>query len=161
MCDLNIYMQNMYCSDVYISSIPVGWYVPCIYLVLLQDFSAKCRIFTLIHRDTQEIFKVHPIQRLVRRTKTFPILERFLFLSTTRRFGGVGAPECCEKMSDHIFPQIKKCMWFWQEKIMDSIWFFFKNVFLAEDYGCNENRIFPQCVKTKLLTCTFLGDVEG
>ncbi len=93
--------------------------------------------------------------------ETYPILETFLFLITARRLGGVGAQEGREKVPDHIFPQIKK-----------------KDVFLAEDYGIN--RIFPQnCVsgetlwihrvpkfsakyvKVGLLTCDFLGVVEG
>ncbi len=34
---------------------------------------------------------------LERRTETYPILETFLFLITTRRFGGVGAPKGREK----------------------------------------------------------------
>ena len=101
-----------------------------------------------IHRNTLENSKVHPIRRLARRTETYLILETFLFLITTRRFGGVGAPEGSEKVPDHIFPQIKKYF-----------------VFLAEDYGIN--RIFPQnCVflsnfvKTGLLTFDVLVDVE-
>jgi hypothetical protein len=57
--------------------------------------------------------------------------------------GGVGAPEGREKVPDHIFPQIKKKLCFWQ-KIMESTEFFCKNVFLAEDYGYNEYRNFPQ-----------------
>ena len=92
------------------------------------DFSAKRKIFLQIHRNTPENSKVHPIRRRVRRTETYPILETFLFLITTRRFGGVGAPEGREKVPDHIFLEIKK-----------------KCVFLAESYGIN--RIFLQnCV---------------
>jgi hypothetical protein len=97
-------------------------------------FSAKRKIFLQIHRNTPENSKVHPIRRLVRRTETYPILETFLFLITTRRFGGVGAPEGREKVPDQIFPQIKKKLCFWR-KIMESTEFFRKNVFLAEDYG--------------------------
>jgi hypothetical protein len=49
------------------------------------------------------------------------------FFITTRRFGGVGAQEGREKVSDHIFLEIKKV------------------VFLAEGYGINQ--IFLQnCV---------------
>ncbi len=69
-----------------------------------------------IHRNTLENSKVHPIRRLARRTETYPILEKFLFLFTTRRFGGVGALEGREKVPYHIFQQIKK-----------------KTLFLAED----------------------------
>jgi hypothetical protein len=58
-------------------------------------FSAKRRIFLQIHRNTLENSKVHPIRRHARRTETYPILETFLFLFTTRRFGGVGALEKC------------------------------------------------------------------
>ena len=66
--------------------------------------------------------------RRVRRTETYPILETFLFLFTTQRFGGVGALEGREKVPDHIFLEIKKTF-----------------VFLAECYGIN--RIFLQnCV---------------
>jgi hypothetical protein len=91
-------------------------------------FSAKRKIFLQIHRNTPENSKVHPIRRLARRTETYPNLETFLFLITTRRFGGVGAPERSEKVPDHIFLQIKR-----------------KFVFLAEDYGTNQ--IFLQnCV---------------
>jgi hypothetical protein len=91
------------------------------------DFSAKRRIFLQIHRNTPENSKVHPIRRRVRRTETYPILETFLFLITTRRFGGVGAPEGREKVPDHIFHKLKKV------------------VFLAEDDGINQ--IFLQkCV---------------
>ena len=85
-----------------------------------SHFSAKRKIFPQIHRNTPENSKVHPIRRLARRTETYPILETFLFLITTRRFGGVGAPEGREKVPDHIFPQNKKKS---------------KFVFLAEDYG--------------------------
>ena len=63
-----------------------------------------------IHRNTPENSKVHPIRRRVRRTETYPILETFLFLITTRRFGGVGAPEGREKVPDHIFLEIKKML---------------------------------------------------
>jgi hypothetical protein len=94
--------------------------------VFIQDFpaksphfSAKRKIFPQIHRNTPENSKVHPIRRRIRRTETYPILETFLFLITTRRFGGVGAPEGREKVPDHIFPQIKKQMCFWR-KIMES-----------------------------------------
>jgi hypothetical protein len=73
-----------------------------------RDFSAKRKIFPQIHRNTLENSKVHPIRRRVRRTETYPILETFLFLFTTRRFGGVGAPEGREKVPDHIFLEIKK-----------------------------------------------------
>ena len=80
-----------------------------------QQFSAKHKIFLQIHRNTPENSKVHPIRRLVRRTETYPILETFLFLITTWRFGGVGAPEGCEKVPDHIFRQIKKRPCFWRK----------------------------------------------
>ncbi len=60
-------------------------------------FSAKRKIFLQIHRNTLEISKVDPIRRLARRAETYPILETFLFLFTTRRFGGVVAPEGREK----------------------------------------------------------------
>ena len=94
------------------------------------DLSAKCKIFLQIHRNTPESSKVHPIRRRVRRTETYPILETFLFLITTRRFGGVGAPEGREKVTDHIFLEIKKKS---------------KFVFLAEDYGwMDKYRIFLQ-----------------
>ncbi len=83
------------------------------------DFSAKRRIFLQIHRNTLENSKVHSIRRRVRRTETYPILERFLFLINTRRFGGVGAPEGREKVPDHIFLQIKEKTCFWR-KIMES-----------------------------------------
>ncbi len=83
-------------------------------------FSAKRKIFLQIHRNTLKKSKVHPIRRLARRTETYPILEMLLFLITTRRFGGVGAPEGCEKVPDHIFLQNRKKS---------------KFVFLAEDYG--------------------------
>jgi hypothetical protein len=99
-----------------------------------SHFSAKRKIFPQNHRNTPENSKVHPIRRHVRRTETYPILETFLFLFTTRRFGGVGAPEGREKVPDQIFPQIKKKLCFWR-KIMESTRFFRKNVFLAEDYG--------------------------
>ncbi len=85
----------------------------------LPDFSAKRKIFLQIHQNTPEKFKVHPIRRLARRTETYPILETFLFLITTRRFGSVGAPEGRKKMPDYIFLQNKKSHFF----------------FLAEDYG--------------------------
>jgi hypothetical protein len=98
------------------------------------DFSAKRRIFLQIHRNTPENSKVHPIRRRVRRTETYPILETFLFLITTRRFGGVGAPEGREKVPDHIFLEIKKKTCFWRN-VMESTGFFCKIVFLAEDYG--------------------------
>jgi hypothetical protein len=95
--------------------------------VFILDFPAKSRDF---FRKTQDFpanswkpSKVHPIRRLARRTNTYSILETFLVLFTTRRFGCVGAPEGREKVPDHIFPQIKV-------------------VFLAEDYGIH--RIFPQ-----------------
>jgi hypothetical protein len=91
------------------------------------DFSAKRKIFLQIHRNTLENSKVHPIRRLARRTETYPILETFLFLFTTRRFVGVGAPEGREKVPDHIFPQNKKKS---------------KFVFLAEDYGWMTTRFF-------------------
>ena len=104
------------------------------YFVFIPDFSAKCRdfsakrkIFPQIHRNTLENSKVHPIRRLARRTETYPILETFLFLFTTRRFVGVGAPEGREKKPDHIFPQNKKKS---------------KFVFLAEDYGWMTTRFF-------------------
>ncbi len=70
-------------------------------------FSAKSKIFPQIHRNTLENSKVHPIRRRARRTETYPILETFLVLFTTRRFGDVGAPEGREKVPDHMFPQIK------------------------------------------------------
>ncbi len=70
--------------------------------------------------------KVHPIRHLTRRTETYPILETFLFLITTQRFGGVGAPEGSEKVPDHIFLQKKKS----------------KFVILAEDYGWINTRFF-------------------
>jgi hypothetical protein len=102
--------------------------------VLIPDFSgeqthfpAKRKIFLQIHRNTPENSQVHPIRRFARRTETYPILP-FLFLITTRRFGGVGALEGSEKVPDHIFLEIEK-----------------KVAFLAEDYGIN--RIFLQnCV---------------
>ncbi len=82
-----------------------------LYRIFLQKpyFSAKRKIFLQIHRNTLENSKVHPILRLARRTETYPILETFLFLFSTQRFGGVqvGAPEGREKVPDHIFPQIK------------------------------------------------------
>ncbi len=110
-------------------------------LVLIPDFSgksrhfsAKRRIFLQIDRNTPENSKVHPIRRRVRRTETYPILETFLFLITTRRFGGVGAPEGSKKVPDHIFLEIKKNAYFWRN-VMESTGFFCKIVFLAEDYG--------------------------
>ncbi len=72
------------------------------------DFSAKCKIFGQIHRNVLKKSKVHPTRHLTRRTETYPILETFLFLFTTRRFGGVGAPEGRDQMPDHNFLQIKK-----------------------------------------------------
>ncbi len=85
------------------------------------DFSAKRKIFLQIHRNTLETSKVHPIRRLTRRTETYPILETFLFLVNTRRFGSVGAPKGHEKVPDQIFLQNKKsqnlCFW---RKIMDG-----------------------------------------
>jgi hypothetical protein len=109
--------------------------------VFIQDFSAKCpdfsakrKIFLQIHRNTLENSKVHPIRRLACRTETYPILETLLFLFSTRRFGGVGAPGGREKVPDHIFLQIKKKLCFWR-KIMELTGFFCKIVYLAEDYG--------------------------
>ncbi len=60
-------------------------------------FFCKTQDFLQIHRNKLESSKVHPIRRRVRRTETYPILETFIFLITTRRFGGVGAPEVREK----------------------------------------------------------------
>ncbi len=97
-------------------------------------FSAKRKIFLQIHRNTPENSKVHPIRRRVRGTKTYPILETFLFLITTLRFGCVGALEGRKKVPDNIFLEIKKKTCFWW-KIMESTLFFCKYVFLAEDYG--------------------------
>jgi hypothetical protein len=77
------------------------------------DFSAKRKIFPQILRNTLENSQLHPIRRLARRTEIYPMLETFLFLFTTRRFGGIGAQEGCKKVSDHIFPQIKKRLCFW------------------------------------------------
>ncbi len=62
------------------------------------------------------------------------ILETFLFLITTQRFGCVGALESSKKVPDHIFLQIKEKLCFWR-KIMESTGFPCKIVFLAEDYG--------------------------
>jgi hypothetical protein len=104
-------------------------------------FSAKRKIFLQIHRNTLENSKVHPIRRRLRRTETYPILETFLFLFTTRKFGGVGAPEGCENVPDHIFLQIKQTLCFWR-KIMESTKFFCKIVFLAEDYGWMTTNFF-------------------
>jgi hypothetical protein len=62
--------------------------------------------------------------------------------------GGVGAPEGCEKVPDHILPQTKTRLCFLR-KIMESTGFSRQIVFLAEDYGYNTNQIFPQkIVKT-------------
>ncbi len=106
-------------------------------------FLQNSKMFLQIHRNTLENSKVHLIRRRARRTETYPILETFLFLITTRRFGGVGAPEGSEKVPDHIFLEIKKTLCFWW-KVMESTRFFCKIVFLAEDYGCNQNRNFLQ-----------------
>ncbi len=105
-----------------------------------RDFPAKRKIFPQIHRNTLENSKSHPIRRLAHWTETYPILERFLFLFTTRRFGGVGAPEGREKVSAHIFlkkvmflaedygiNRISRKMCFWR-KIMDDHWIFSQNL---------------------------------
>ena len=109
-----------------------------------SHFSAKRKIFPQIHRNTLEYSKVHPIRRRARRTETYPILETFLFLFTTRRFGGVGAPEGREKVPDQMFPQIKKSSCFWRN-VMESTGFFCKIVFLAEDYGWMTNFFCKIC----------------
>ncbi len=101
-------------------------------------FSAKHKIFLQIHRDKLENSKVHPIQRLARRTETYPILETFLFLITTRRSGAL---EGREKVPDHIFLQIKKKLCFWW-KSMESTGFFCKIEFLVEDYGWMTTEFF-------------------
>jgi hypothetical protein len=99
-----------------------------------SDFSAKRKIFPQIHRSTLENSKVHPIRRLARRTETYSTLETFLFLITTRRFGGVGALEGSKKcLTTFPPPQIEKQLFFWR-KIMESTRFSHKIVFLAEDY---------------------------
>jgi hypothetical protein len=84
-------------------------------MVLIPDlsgkrphFSAKRKIFLQIHRNTLENSKVHLIRRLARRTYTYPILETFLFLITSQRFGSVAALEGRENVPDHIFLEIKK-----------------------------------------------------
>ncbi len=118
--------------------------------VFIPDFSEngriflpKRRIFLQIHRNTLKNSKIHPIRRRVRRTETYPILETFLFLITTRRFGGVGAPEGREKVPDHIFLEIKKMRVSGGRLLMDDRFFSAK------------------FVETGYLSCDFLGDVEG
>ncbi len=73
----------------------------------LED--CRDRYWGLIFLENGHILHpVHPIRRLARRTETYPNLETFLFLITTRRFGSVGAPEGREKVPDYIFLQNKK-----------------------------------------------------
>jgi hypothetical protein len=106
------------------------------------DFSAKRRIFLQIHRNTPENSKVHPIRCRVRRTETYPILETFLFLITTRRFGGVGAPEGRKKCLTTFSWKLKK-----RRVSGGRLW--------------NQPNFSAKIVKTRYLTCDFLGDVEG
>jgi hypothetical protein len=102
---------------------------------LVPDFSgkrqdAKLKIFCKFIETRWKIPRY--IQSDVSHVGQRPILCLF----TTRKFGGVGAPEGSEKVPDHIFLQIKETLCFWR-KIMESTGFFCKIVFLAEDYGCN------------------------
>ncbi len=108
----------------------------------ISDFSAKRKIFPQIHRNTLENSQLHQTRRPARQTETHPILETFLFLFTTRRFGSVGAPEGSEKEPDHIFPQIRKQLCFWR-KIMEPTGFFRKKVCFWRKI-MDDNRIFPQ-----------------
>jgi hypothetical protein len=61
-------------------------------------------------------------------------------LFTTRRFGGVGAPEGRKKCLTTFFCKLKK-MCFWR-KIMESTRFLCNIVFLAEDYGWMPTEFF-------------------
>ncbi len=98
--------------------------------VLGQDFSAKRQEISANRRIFCKFIETRlKIPRYIQsdvshvRTETYPILETFLFLFTTQRFGGVGALEGREKGPDHIFLQIKKKLCFWRT-IMESTRFF-------------------------------------
>ncbi len=134
------------------------------HLVMGPDFSAKCpdfsakrKIFLQIHRNTLEHSKVHPIRCVAHRTETYPILEMFLFLFTTRRFGGVGALEGREKVSDHIFLQIKKtCGRLWNQPDFSA-----KMCFWRKTMDGRLPDFSAKFVKMGQLTCDFLGDADG
>jgi hypothetical protein len=104
--------------------------------------------------------KVHPIRRIARRTENYPILETFLFLITTLRFGGVGAPEGRKKVPDHIFLEFKKnCVSggrLWNQPD------FLQNCVSGGRLRMQlEPKFSAKFVKMGLLICDILGDVEG
>ena len=58
------------------------------------------KTFRKINSRSLQFPKCSPIQRCVRRTEDYPILETFLFFITGRRFGGVGASEGLENVPE-------------------------------------------------------------
>ena len=68
--------------------------------LLNRNFPQNTKIFRKTNLRSLEFLKYSPILRCVRRTEDYPILEMLLFFITGRRFGGVGAPEGLEKVSE-------------------------------------------------------------
>ncbi len=121
--------------------------------VEIPHFFANDQIFPQNHRNTLENFKesqVLPIRRFERWTETYPILETFLFLMSTRSFSGVGGNlellKAAKKWLTQFIRKRKKSQCFWR-KIMEST-----------EFSRKTYRIFLQNLWQ---ICGFQADIEG